>query len=113
MLVAMLTLALGMAGAGHRVPTIEHVQLQGYQLAGLSIELCGKNDHGAQMPACPICTLIGAAVIPQPCDSALQIERQARAAIYLPLLAQSRHRLRDPTTPVRGPPLSQVAGQIV
>ncbi len=111
-LIAMLTLALGVAGAAHRVPSLERATLQAYQLAGLPVELCGKGDHGAQMPACPVCTVIGAALIPPPTLGLMAEERLARAAIYLPLIAQSRHKPRDPTTPLRGPPGFPPAGQI-
>ena len=106
----MLTLSLGVAGAAHRVPTAESLQLQAYQLTGLQMDLCGNSDHTLAMPGCPICTLIGAAIIPKPLETLSEAERRVQTVTYLPMIARARHNPRDPTTPLRGPPSLLQAG---
>lgn len=104
MLLALLTLALGMAWAGHRLPTAQSLELHAYALAGLDTDLCGGDSHEAAMPHCPVCTQIGPAILPDPDTSFAQSERHAQAVTYLPQRRYALGRDRDPTTPLRGPP---------
>lgn len=108
-LVAMLTLALGAAGAAHRVPSAESLALRAYALAGLPTDLCGgagDSHHESALPHCPVCTQIGPAILPDPASGIAAIEAQAQAAVYLPMRRYGLEHGRDPTTPLRGPPLS-------
>ncbi|MEI4473793.1 hypothetical protein [Frigidibacter sp. MR17.24] len=106
MLVALLTLAFGAAGHAHHVPDAGDLRLEAHLLAGGSIaDLCadgGAGHHAA--PGCPICHLIGAAVVPPAQEGLRSLEYRVVATVTLPRLARSFGRARDPAVPPRGPP---------
>ena len=112
-LVAMLTLALGMAGAGHRLPSADSLALRAYALAGLPSDLCGGAEGHDEfaLPHCPVCTQVGPAILPDPEPCLVAIERHAQAVTYLPMRRYALERLRDRATPPRGPPLFLLAGR--
>ncbi|AGT11222.1 hypothetical protein [Paracoccus aminophilus] len=105
-LIALVALALGAVGGAHRVPSLESLQLQAYSAQGLSVDLCGHGDDQAPaIQGCPVCTLVGQAVLPPQGESLIAHERRFYRVTYLPEAEQAAHRPRDPANLQRGPPL--------
>ncbi|MEI4487745.1 hypothetical protein V8J36_16255 [Frigidibacter sp. MR17.14] len=107
-LVALLTLAFGAAGHAHHVPEAADLRLQAYVLAGGSVaDLCDDSaTTHAKAAGCPVCHLIGAAVVPQPLGTPQDIELRHVATLVAPRVARAEGRARDPAIPPRGPPPS-------
>jgi hypothetical protein len=105
LLVLVLALGLGLAGARHHVGDTDSSAAQvAFLMAGGDLaDICGdlgQNPH----PDCPLCHLVAVADMPKPAGLLHDADLRLVAEIVLPALAYSARTAHDPARPSQGPP---------
>lgn len=111
-MVWMVAISLLTAGFSHRsVLTAAQID-QAMFLAELGLtaaDLCAepdKDDGDMSMGDCPLCHLVGSALLPKLSESLIDIELRAAAIVLAPARAHVLECATNPATPVRAPPLA-------
>ncbi|WP_205518648.1 hypothetical protein [Pseudotabrizicola algicola] len=108
-LVALLALALGIIGFGHRTPSQQDAALQGFLTAGFALpDLCGSlgDDPSGLHDPCPVCTLAGSALVPADVSHPRAAELRMAAAVFGPAPPRAVVSGPDPAHAPRAPPLA-------
>jgi hypothetical protein len=99
-------LSLAAAGGAHRMDRSDAAQEAFAAVYGFSADICGGGQGKAITNGdCPVCQLVGAALLPEPTTGDLATELRFVAAVVLP---QSQRAIKTPTDParsLRGPPV--------
>lgn len=99
-------LSLAAAGGMHRMDRTDAAQQAFAAVYGLSADICGdEQGKGTANNDCPVCHLVGAALMPEPATGDLATELRFVAQVVLP---QSQRAIETPTDParsLRGPPV--------
>ena len=94
-------LSLAAAGGAHRMDRSDAAQEAFAAVYGVSADICGDDQgEGAAKGDCPVCLLVGAALLTEPASGDLATELRFVAAVVLP---QSQRAITTPTDPARNP----------
>lgn len=112
-LAVVLLLACSMLATGfaHRVPAVAQAAFQAYVLAGgVAADLCiartgAGGDRHAPDP-CPVCHLMGSAVLPDATPGIRDADLTFLAHMVLPCESRALRMVRDPARGLRAPPLA-------
>ena len=107
LMVALLALALGLVGLGHRTLAPETLLLAAYAMPdGTLPDLCigGSADQDGLADApCPVCTLCAA--LPMPAATTVPLRQLSASLVAWPVVSQATSTAHQPSTPpARGPP---------
>ncbi len=105
LLVLVLTLGLGLAGARHHVTEPETAAAQAaFVMAGGDLaDICGDIGQTGH-PDCPLCHLVATADLPAPGALLRHADLRLVAEIVLPSLTYAARAALDPASPAQGPP---------
>ena len=106
--VALLAVALSIAGFGHRAPAQQDATIEAFLLSGFAMaDLCGTAGSDQMLPgSCPACTLIGAALLPGTLCVMRDADLRLLAAIIAPRARQTVQSPYDHARAARGPPVA-------
>lgn len=107
-LVALLTLALGATGFGHRMPADADLALEAYALMGGSLaDLCADlNGDGIPDDDCPVCHLTAGADLPPAMPAVKPADLAFVAQVIAPRENRAVRAVLDPARGLRAPPLA-------
>ncbi|MFN4154065.1 MAG: hypothetical protein ACK4HF_05385 [Paracoccaceae bacterium] len=108
-LIALLAIALGVVGFGHRAPLQQDATVEAFLLSGFSMaDLCGSSgsDNPAKAVQCLACTPPAPAPIPASPCVVRDADMQVVAAVFAPRARQSVPAVHDPARAPRAPPLA-------
>ncbi|MDO8881662.1 MAG: hypothetical protein U0934_08325 [Pseudotabrizicola sp.] len=108
-LVALLAMALGVTGFGHRAPSQQEASVQAFLAAGFGLpDLCGTSgpEQSAMAEHCPVCTVAGAALVPANTCLLRDADLQLVAVVLAPRARQTIAAVHDPAHAPRAPPLA-------
>lgn len=106
---ALLVIALGVAGFGHRAPMQQDATIEAFLLSGFAMaDLCGSSGSGdtASPLPCLACTATGPALIPSSPCVVSDADMQFIAAVFAPRARQTVPAVHDPARAPRAPPLA-------
>ena len=105
LLVLVLALGLGLAGARHHVvdPDKAAAQAAFLMTGGDLSDICGDLGQDAH-PDCQLCHLVAMADLPKPATLLRDADLRLVAEIVLPALTYSARAAHDPARPAQGPP---------
>ncbi len=99
-------LSLAAAGGLHHMDRSDAAAQAFAAVYGVAADICGDDQgKGASNGDCPVCHLVGAALLAEPTTGDLATELRFVAAVVLP---QSQRAIKTPTDParsLRGPPV--------
>jgi hypothetical protein len=99
-------LSLAAAGGVHRMDRSDAAAEAFAAVYGISAEICGDDQGtGAVNGDCPVCHLVGAALLPEPTTGDLATELRFVAAVVLPQSQRAIKTPSDPARSLRGPPV--------
>lgn len=99
-------LSLAAAGGAHRMDRSDAAQEAFAAVYGSSADICGEGQGKAITNGdCPVCHLVGAALMPEPTNGDLATELRFVAAVVLPQSQRAVEAPHDPARSLRGPPV--------
>lgn len=99
-------LSLAAAGGAHRMDRGDAAQEAFAAVYGFSADICGEGQgKGIASGDCPVCHLVGAALLPEPATGDLATELRFVAAVVLPQSQRAAQAPTDPARSLRGPPV--------
>lgn len=108
-LVALLAIALGIVGFGHRAPMQQDAAIEAFLLSGFSMaDLCGSSgsEESATSVPCLACTPPAPALIPASACVVRNADLLVVAAVFAPRARQTVPAVHDPARAPRAPPLA-------
>ena len=99
-------MSLAAAGGAHRIARIDAAQEAIAAVYGLSSDICGESQGKTVATGdCPVCHLVGAALLPEPATGDLATELRFVAEVVLPQSQRAIDTPTDPARSLRGPPV--------
>jgi hypothetical protein len=100
-------LSLTAAGGAHRIARSDAAQEAIVAVYGVSSGICGEGQgKGPSNGDCPVCQLVGAALMPEPATGDLATELRFVAEAVLPRSQLAIESPDDPARSLRGPPVA-------
>lgn len=99
-------LSLAAAGGAHRITRGDAAQEALVAAYGASADICDEGQGKGQIASdCPVCHLVGVAVLPEPASGDLAHELRFVAEVIQPRAQRAVATSVDPARSLRGPPV--------